>query len=141
MKLKGLEQTKRAVRAEVDKIVEEAQAVVEAAGIKGVRLAKSRVGVDHADLRGSIRQEHERGDGYARSTMRAGVGLEKPERAAFHEWGTGPNTVVPEGLEGYARRYYVNGQGQTLPNPFFFISHEEAAKEMVAALREIAKRR
>lgn len=40
--------------------------------------------------------------------------------AAYQEFGTGPLTQVPQGLESYAKEFFVNGEGRNLPTPFFF---------------------
>lgn len=40
--------------------------------------------------------------------------------APFKEFGTGPFVLVPKGQEDYAFTFYVNGKGNTAPQPFLF---------------------
>lgn len=42
------------------------------------------------------------------------------KHAAYQEFGTGPLTVVPKGYEPYAMEFFVNGLGNTKPQPFLF---------------------
>ena len=43
-----------------------------------------------------------------------------PPYGAYVEFGTGPNVMIPEGLEDYAMKFFVNGRGHMPANPFLF---------------------
>ena len=136
--LKGLKQTKRSLRAKLDEIDDGAKALVEEAGIKTARRAKANT--DSTTIRGSIRHEHRRTDNSATSIVRAGVGLEMPELAAYKEWGTGTaNVKIPPGLEDYAMRWFVSGKGTMPPSPYFFPAFEVTKKEVAADLKKLAR--
>ena len=135
--LKGLEQTKRSLRAKLDEIDDGAKALVEEAGIKTARKAKARVPVDTGDLRNSIRHEHTRTPHGATSTVKAGVGLEKPEVAAFVEFGTGVGFSAPPELHQYAKNWFVSGLGRLPAHPYLFPSFSEARRDLVESLRKL----
>ena len=136
MELKGLKKTKRELRAHLDNIEDGTKALVEEAGNKTARLAKSRDPVDTGALRASIRHEHKRTPNSATSTVKAGVGLEEPWVAAFVEFGTGSRADPPEGLQDYAMQFFVSGQGNLPPSPYLFPSFEESKKQLIADLKK-----
>ena len=139
MNLKGLKQTKRAMRVHVDNIDDGTKALVEEWGVKTARRARGRVRVDQGDLHDSIRHEHKRTPHGATSTVKAGVGLEEPWVAAWVEFGTGVKADPPAGLEDYAMQFFVSGKGRLPPSPFLFPSSEESKKELIAALQKLAR--
>lgn len=60
--------------------------------------------------------------------------------SAYQEFGTGPLTAVPQGLESYAKEFFVNGEGQTAPQPFFFPAIFKHKEELIPEVeKELAK--
>lgn len=89
--------------------------------------ARSNAPVDKGLLIASIGVEQNEDS----TTVFAGAGY-----AAYQEFGTGPLTSIPPGLEEYAKEFYVNGKGNTPPQPFFFPAVFKHQEEIVAAVEE-----
>lgn len=58
----------------------------------------------------------------------------------YVEFGTGSRVSVPPGLDEYAMRFYVNGQGRMPARPFLFPAAEGQRARYVEGLREIVAR-
>jgi HK97 gp10 family phage protein len=58
------------------------------------------------------------------------------KHAPYQEFGTGPLTQVPTGYEDYAREFYVNGEGHTPPQPFFFPAVFLYQQEIIPSVEE-----
>lgn len=56
--------------------------------------------------------------------------------SAYQEFGTGPLTKVPAGLEPYAKEFFVNGEGHTPPAPFFFPAIFKHKDEVVVEVQK-----
>lgn len=92
--------------------------------------AISAVPVDLGDLRNSISMAP-MDEGFRFSVFATA------KYAAYVEFGTGPNTVVPAGLETYAMQWYVNGKGTLHPRPFLFPAYERARVKFVGELKKV----
>ena len=63
--------------------------------------------------------------------------------SAYEEFGTGPLVSIPKGLEAYAKEFFVNGEGNTPAQPFFFpavFKHKDTViTEVEKELEKISK--
>ena len=60
--------------------------------------------------------------------------------SAYQEFGTGSLTAIPQGLEGYAKEFFVNGEGNTAPQPFFFPAIFKHREELIPEVeKELVK--
>lgn len=139
-KLRGLTQTKREVNAYIERMGENAKDLMREAGREMALEAERQVPVDTGDLRRSITHEVEESEGHIEVRVRAGVGLEAPEVAAYVEFGTGSKVRIPAGLERYARRWYVNGKGFMPASPYFFPAFERIRGPLIRDLRKLSRR-
>lgn len=60
--------------------------------------------------------------------------------SGWTEFGTGPYTQIPPGLEEEARLFYVNGKGHTRAQPYFFSPFLEKRKELIQNITNLLKK-
>lgn len=114
VQIKGLDNLLKRLDKYPAEIQQRVDAEVKDQASQIAKMAKQLAPVDFGLLRGSIKSNSE-------SILKADV-VATVKYAAYVEFGTGKKAQIPNGLEGYARQFYVNGKGRTRAQPYFFRS-------------------
>jgi len=60
--------------------------------------------------------------------------------AAYEEFGTGPYTEVPQGMDEFAMQFFVNGKGHSPAHPYLLPAFFEERDKAVVTLEEAIRR-
>lgn len=133
LRLNGTRQAAAALRSAGQRRTAAVRAVVERFTDLVAREAQGLAPYDQGDLRASIR-------GFMDAAAQAILG--RVEAAAPHapyvEFGTGARVAIPAGLEQAARKFYVDGSGNSPAQPFLFPAFEMHRADFVRAIKRAA---
>lgn len=60
--------------------------------------------------------------------------------AAYEEFGTGPYTEVPQGMDEFAMQFFVNGKGHSPAHPYLLPAFFEERDKAVVTLEEAIRK-
>lgn len=135
LEIKGLKELQDKLDGKIDALIKGVDNEIGAFCLEVSAEQKRRVPVDMGLLRSSLHTAKVAPLNW--TILSAGPGS---SYSGWVEFGTGPYTQIPPGLEEEARLFYVNGKGHTRAQPFFFSPFLTKQKELIQNITNLLKK-